>query len=335
LKLLNISKIFESPMKKIILSIAAISLSLAVLAQAKKPIIMVVPSDVYCISNGYSQQFAANGVEQTLPDYKKLMQNDRNMRLAITKLAAIMADRGFPLKDLEQELKNLEQEAAEAAALQGKEGGEIAESPIDRLKRTAKADIILDLDFNVQKRGPQNYVNFNLRGLDAYTAKQVAGAAGSGSPSTSAAPELLLEEAVISYIDEFNGRLQTFFDDMFKNGREVKLQLKRFGSAAFDFEEEFDYDGETMFFGDIIDSWLEKNCVQGRFNRVDGSSNMLKYEQVRIPMFKESSSGRQTAIDARTFVNDLRSMLRKPPFSIDCKVYQRGLGEAWIIVGEK
>ncbi|MDR0414533.1 MAG: DUF6175 family protein [Prevotellaceae bacterium] len=322
-------------MRKIILSIAAVSLSLATLAQAKKPTIMVVPSDVYCISNGYSQQFVANGVEQTLPDYKKMVQSDRNMRLAITKLASIMADRGFPLKDLEQELKNLEQEAAEVAAMQGKEGGEIVESPIDKLKRTAKADIILDLDFNIQKKGPQNYVNFNLKGLDAYTAKQIAGAAGSGSPSTSAAPELLLEEAVISYIDEFNGRLQTFFDDMFKNGREVKLQLKRFNSATFDFEEEFDYDGETREFGDVVDAWLEKNCVQGRFNRTDGSSNMLKYEQVRIPMFKESSSGRQTAIDARIFANDLRSVLRKPPFNVDCKVYQRGLGEAWIVVGEK
>lgn len=322
-------------MKKVFLLAATVSLSLAALSQAKKPTIMVVPSDVYCISNGYSQQFVANGVEQTLPDYKKMLQNDRNMRLAITKLAAIMADRGFPLKDLEQELKNLAQEEAEVAAMQGKEGGEIVESPIDKLKRTAKADIIMDLDFNVQKRGPQNYVNFNLRGLDAYTAKQVAGAAGSGKPSTAAAPELLLEEAVISYIDEFNGRLQSFFDDMFKNGREVKLQLKRFNSASFDFEEEFDYDGDTKEFGDIVDAWLEKNCVQGRFNRADGSSNMLKYEQVRIPLFKESSSGRQTAIDARGFANDLRAVLRKPPFSIDCKVYQRGLGEAWIVVGEK
>ncbi|MDR0712182.1 MAG: DUF6175 family protein [Prevotellaceae bacterium] len=322
-------------MKRIFLSVAAVLLSLAAMAQAKKPTIMVVPSDVYCISNGYSQLFSANGVEQTLPDYKKMLQNDRNMRLAITKLAAIMADRGFPLKDLEQELKNLEQEAAEVAAMQGKEGGEIVESPIDKLKRTAKADIIMDLDFSVQKKGPQSYVNFNLRGLDAYTAKQIAGAAGSGKPSTAAAPELLLEEAVISYIDEFNGRLQSFFEDMFKNGREIKLQLKRFNSAAFDFEEEFDYNDETKEFGDIVDAWLENSCVQGRFNRVDGSSNMLKYEQVRIPLFKESSSGRQTAIDARIFANDLRAVLRKAPFNVDCKVYQRGLGEAWIVVGEK
>ncbi len=322
-------------MKNILLSIAAVALSLSVFAQAKKPIIMVVPSDVYCIDQGYTQTFTANGVEQTLPDYRKMLQNDRKMRLAITKLAAIMADRGFPLKDLEQEMKNLEQETAETAAMQGKDGGEIVESPIDKLKRTAKADIILDLDFNIAKKGPQNYVNFNLRGLDAYTAKQIAGAAGSGKPSSAAAPELLLEEAVISYIDEFNGRLMTYFDDMFTNGREIKLVLKRFNSATFDFTTEFEFDGEEREFGDCVDMWLDQHCVQGRFSRVDGSDNILKYEQVRIPLFKESSSGRQTAIDARAFASDLRSFLRKAPFSADCKVYQRGLGEAWIIVGEK
>lgn len=321
-------------MKKILLSLAAVALSLSVFAQAKKPTIMVVPSDVYCISNGYTQKFMADGVEQTLPDYKKMMQNDRNMRLAITKLGSIMADRGFPLKDLEQELKNLAQEAAETAAMQGKDGGEIVESPIDKLKRTAKADIILDLDFTMGKRGPQNYVNFNLRGLDAYTAKQIAGAAGSGKPSSSASPELLLEEAVINYMDEFNGRLMTYFEDLFKNGREIKLMLKRFNSATFEFDTEFEYDGEEREFGDCVDIWLEQNCVQGRFSRTDGSENMLRYEQVRIPIYKENR-GRQTAIDARAFATDLRSFLRKAPFNADCKVYQRGLGEAWIIVGEK
>ena len=44
-----------------------------------------------------------------------LLQNDAEVRLVITKMGEIMADRGFPLKDLEMELKNLEREAAEGA----------------------------------------------------------------------------------------------------------------------------------------------------------------------------------------------------------------------------
>jgi hypothetical protein len=318
-------------MKKLLLLAAAASISAAALAQAKKPTIMVVPSDVYCLSKGYVQKSGA----QEAPDYRATLQNDRNMRLAITKLAAIMADRGFPLKDLEQELKNIEQEASETFALQGKEGGEVVESPTDMLKRRAKADIILDLDFSIEKQGPQRYVTFNLRGLDAYTAKQVAGAAGSGKPSTAAQPELLLEEAVIGYMDEFNGRLMSHFQDMFTNGREIKLQLKRFNSAPLDFDTEFEYEGETLPLGDIIDRWLGQRCVQGRFNRADGTENVLRYDQVRIPLFREASGGRQEAIDARSFAGELRAMLRKPPFKADCKVYQRGLGEAWVVVGEK
>ena len=133
-------------MKKLFGLIVISSLSLALFGQAKKPTIMVVPSDQYCISKGYKMEFESMGAKQTLPDYKAAMQNDAEVRLVITKMGEIMADRGFPLKDLEMELKNLEREAAEAAMLASSSSGSgMAESPIDALKRTAKADIVMDL----------------------------------------------------------------------------------------------------------------------------------------------------------------------------------------------
>ena len=187
-------------MKKICFLILASFCTLSVFPQAKKPILMVFPSDQYCISRGYSMTFDNQGLSQTLPDYKKALQTDPDLRLVITKMGQIMADRGFPLKDLEQEMKNIEQEGAEMAMLTSKSGAGIVESPIDRLKRTAKADIILDLDFTIKKSGPQMYISFNLKGLDAYSAKQVAGVAGAGKPSSAVAPEILLEEAVLSHV---------------------------------------------------------------------------------------------------------------------------------------
>jgi hypothetical protein len=84
-----------------------------------------------------------------------------------------------------------------------------------------------------------------------------------------------------------------------------------------------------------VDEWLSENAKNGTYKRVDGTGNTLKYE-VRIPLFKSSSKGKQSAMDARDFASDLRSnVLRKPPVNVDSKLYQRGLGEAWIIVGEK
>ncbi|MFO8021091.1 MAG: DUF6175 family protein [Perlabentimonas sp.] len=321
-------------MKKI-LSIFILSLiSLTLLGQARKPTIMVVPSDQYCISRDYKMEFESMGRTQTLPDYKAAMQNDADLRLVITKMGQIMADRGFPLKDLEMELRNLEREQAEAAMLtSGSTGSEIAESPVDMLKRTAKADIILDLSFDVKRQGPNRYITFNLRGLDAYTSKQISGAAGAGDPSSAASPELLLEEAVLSHMDGFNAGLMSHFEDMFEKGREVRVNIRTWANWYDNLETYFTYDNEELELLEHIEDWFYDNTVQGRFSLSDASDTQMRFEQVRIPLFEERR-GRQRAIDTRRWVSDLSKHLRDN-FGIDSKIYMRGLGEAWLIVGEK
>jgi hypothetical protein len=322
-------------MKRILVTSAILLFAVMLFGQAKKPTIMVVPSDQYCISKGYKMVFQNQGATQTLPDYKTALQSDPDLRLVITKMGQIMADRGFPLKDLETELKNIAQENAEASMLtSSSSGSEMAESPIDVLKRTAKADIIMDLDFKIEKKGPQKYIVFNLKGLDAYTAKQVTGVAGAGEPSGSATPELLLEEAVISQMDNFNGGLMNHFKDMFEKGREVKVQIKKWGSWENSLETEFDVDGEQKELTTIIEDWMADNCVSGRYNLSDATENFMKLEQVRIPMTKVDAKGRERAVDTRAFVNDLKKYLSEK-FQITSKLYLRGLGEAWLILGEK
>lgn len=321
-------------MKKIILLLFVLVPILA-FSQAKKPTIMVVPSDSYCIHKGYYTKDKSSGVERLIPDYKRTLQSEQQIRLVITKMAAIMADRGFPLKDLEQELKNIDTEAAEIALLESSSSGaSIKESPIDVLKRVAKADIILNLDIATKRNGPENYVVFNLRALDAYTNKQIAGAAGQGLPSSSAAPEILLEEAVLSHMDNFNGRLMKHFKDMFANGRESKIMIRVWDNSDVDLDSEFEVEEEEMSLADAIELWCVDNCVKGRFSNSDASSNLMKLEQVRVPLFY-NRKGRQVAMGTKKFVNNLRKYLKKAPFNIESKVYQKGLGEAWLIIGEK
>lgn len=318
-------------MKRILFTIAILFVSFAMFGQAKKPTIMVVPSDQFCISKNYSMTFENQGSTQTLPDYKKALQNDPDLRMVITKLGQIMADRGFPLKDLEAEMKSLEKEAAEASMLTStSSGSEMAESPIDVLKRTAKADIILDLSFEIKRQGPNRYITFNLKGLDAYTSKQISGATGAGQPSSSATPELLLEEAVLSHMDGFNAGLMTHFTDMFEKGREVKVTVRVWSNWGQDLETEFN-DKELS---QIIEDWMFDNTKGNRFNLSDGTQNFMKFEQVRIEVTKTDEKGRERAVDTRSFLNELRSELRKT-YSIESKVYLRGLGEAWLIIGEK
>ena len=322
-------------MKRNLLTLLLVTCSVLAYSQAKKPTIMVVPSDQYCLSRGFKLTFQNQGATQNLPDYKTALQTDPDLRLVITKMGQIMAERGFPLKDLEAELKNISQENAESALLTSTgSGAALAETPIDVLKRSAKADIILYLDFDIKRQGPERYIVFNLKGLDAYTAKQVSGVAGAGKPSTAAVPELLLEEAVISQMDNFNAGLMNHFEDMFKNGREVKVQVKVWSSWESNLETEFTVGSEQKELTTIIEDWFADNTVSGRFSLSDGTETFIKLEQVRIPMTKTDANGRERAVDTRAFVNDLKKYLTDK-FKITSKLYLRGLGEAWLILGEK
>jgi hypothetical protein len=195
----------------------------------------------------------------------------------------MMADRGFPLKLMEQELKSLNQESAEDALLTSKSGSDVAESPVDRLKKTSKSDIILQVTWLVNRMGPKYSLTFNLQGIDAYTNKQIAACQGTGDPTFSAELPILIEESIANHLETFTTQLQNHFDDMFENGREITLRVKKWDDSEWDLESEFD--GTEL--SDIIEDWVSANTVKGRFNTTDATENFMYFEQVRIPLFDQ------------------------------------------------
>ncbi len=300
---------------------------MATFAQAKKPTIMVVPSDLWCNKNGYTQTFDNQGTPKIVPNYEAALLNDADLMLAISKINEMMAERGFPLKNLESALKTLQNQSAEDAMLTSKDGASVAESPIDKLKKVAKADIIMQLTYTINQIGPKRSLTFNLQGLDAYTDKQIAGSSGTGSPSFSTELPILLEEAVLSHIDLFNSQLQAYFDDLFTNGREIVVRIKLWDNSNYDLEEEFD--GEML--GTIIENWMSDNTVQGRFNTSVATENQMLFEEVRIPL-EEEVNGKVRGVDARRWVGGLRKYL-KDNFEVESKLMMQGLGQAQLIIG--
>ncbi len=322
-------------MKKLIFITAFLTIFVpALFSQARKPVIMVIPSDAYCAREGYMTTYQdGNGNTLSTPDYSRAFVSDENLRLAISELSSIMAGREFPLKDLEQTLKSLQNQQTEAALFSGSGGGVITESPLDRIKRTAKADIIMDLDFSIKSRGPQKYITFNLRGVDAYTNKVITAVSGDGSPSSAATVGLLLEEAVLNYMDQFNSALQAHFDDMFANGREVTISVRMTENCPLTMNDEVEFLGEVVLLSDVIDYWMDENTVNHRFSRVSGGDYFVDYEQVRIPLYK-TVLGKERAIDTRGFAMDLARFLNKEPFNLPYKINERGLGSVWIVLGD-
>lgn len=315
-------------MRKFLLTVVSVFVAFAAFGQAKKPTIMVVPSDVWCVENKYTTDFNNQGFVETIPDYRRALQTDANLLLAIAKINTLMADRGFPLKDLQAVTKSISQQSAEANLISSKtSGATLAESPIDRLRRTAKADIIMQLTWTINKLGPKYSLTYNLQGLDSYTNKQIAGSQGTGKHTMSAELPILLEEAVMSNMDAFCKQLTDYFEDIYKNGREVSVDIRVFDNGSgLDLESEFN--GSEL--AEIIDDWMAENTVNHVYNKSDGSENYAQYEQVRIPVYKEN--GMQ--MDTESFTRDLRTYLRKN-YQIESKILTRGLGHCVLVIGEK
>ena len=316
-------------MKRYIFSIALALVALVASAQIKKPELMVIPSDVWCITNGYYTEVDNMGTTVKVPNYKQALQENMGLKLAIAKLNDLMAERQFPLKSLEQELKNLEQRRMEDNLTTSKSGNDLAESPLDEVARTAKCDIILELSWDVKDQGPKHSLSYVLEGRDAYTAKTIGAASGTGAPSFSADVDVLLEEAIVANMDNFNNRLLDHFTEMQTIGREISLDVKVFANNEAGIDLETEYGDDELI--DVINNWLQVNTVQGRFSMPYASENVANFTQVRIPVYDE----RGRAIDANGFAKQLAKMLKKEPYNIPSKVLVKGLGRAVIILGEK
>ena len=297
-------------------------------SQAKKPTLMILPSDNWCEQRFFMTEFDNQGTKQKVPNYKQAFQEDTEIGQVISKIGSLMIDRGFPLKDAEQELKAIEGRTAEDnMTTSASSGSGISESPLDKLKNKAKADIIIQIWWKVSKTDNGKVVSFVLEAFDAYTSKRIAASTGNGSPNDTEIVPVLLQNAILSNIDPFVSQLQAHFDDMFNNGREITLTLKKWNSWDKDFETEVD-DKELI---DYVNEWLQKNTVKGRFNVSDASENKIRCEQVRIPLYDSNNN----AVDARQFAKGLQKYFKAVPFNYEVKLMTRGLGEAILVFGEK
>ena len=73
-------------------------------------------------------------------------------------------------------------------------------------------------------------------------------------------------------MDNFCAQLQSHFDDMVENGREVTMEVKVVDNGSgIDLTSE--YGGEELT--DIIDDWVSDNSVNHRYNLTQGSESFL------------------------------------------------------------
>jgi hypothetical protein len=294
------------------------------MGQAKKPTLMVLPSDNWCEQRYFMTEFDNQGIKQRVPDYKLAFQQDGELGQVITKINSLFIDRGFNLKSAEQEIKSIAiKNTEDKMTVSNSNSAEIFESQLDQLRKRVKMDVVIQIWWKLNK---DKSVSFTIEAFDSYTNKSIA-AQSFNAESSNDIMAVKLEKNIINVINPFLDALQNHYDDMLLNGREVMITLKRWENWENNFETEINDDELT----DYINKWMNQNTVKKGFNRTEASENIIVFEQVRIPIYDKDGY----PMDAREFAKGLQKYLKGEPFNYPVKLMQRGLGEAILVLGER
>ena len=316
---------YQNVLKKTLVLILSI-LSISSYAQ-KKPTLMILPSDNWCTQRHFTIEYDNQGVMERVPNYQQAFQEDLELNPVISKIGELMTNYGYSLKDAEMELRNIRNRIAEDNVTFSKtSGAEFSESPLDMLKRKAKADIIIQIGWSVQRISSGRALEFIIEAFDAYTSKRIATATGKNDASNCTIQDAL-SSSISKQLKNFDRSLDSHFSSMKRNGREIIFTIRKWNDCDIDLETEFD--GEELL--THIQNWLSANTVNGHFSLTDATEDMAQFEQVKIPL--KDNNGKD--VDARSFIHSLQKELERVPYEIETKLMMRGLGEVILVLGEK
>tara|TARA_B100001778_G_scaffold220614_1_gene182945 strand:+ start:2980 stop:4422 length:1443 start_codon:yes stop_codon:yes gene_type:complete len=302
-----------------------------------KPSIMIFPSDTWMEKNGYFSYVDNQGVEVFVPDYARALR-DEKLGIAIGTLDGMINERGYQTTRLEEEMKSISQGSAIDNLNSGRDGGATEASVIEQLLNTAKADIIWKVTWTKESNGIQNWIEYRIEALDAYTNKAFAVEDGSGPRSMSAGEGDLIRQAVTDKMDAFLSEHQTFFNNMQEVGREIQIEFRRFDSFEYYFNDDVEFKGREMEFADLMRGFVGSIAKDRNFS-FSSSENQIDLKSLRIEMTEEIEDlfGGGTIsqpLDAETFAKKIVRFI-KDEFDYPSQVIPFGLGKARITVGEK
>jgi hypothetical protein len=272
--------------------------------QAKKPRLVVVPSDALLVQMNLLGGTDDMGEVNYVQNYKQAFL-DTDLKACIAKISELFQDDGFPLTMLEAELRRV----------QGK-------------NLTIPVDVRLELNYKINKQGPRDVLYYELTGLDAYSSKQIAGSSGQSNPAIGETKVNLLQEAVKDKFRKFADDILNYFTSLAEVGRESRLTIETNGIELPSQVE------------DIVDLWLQRNCVNGSFSIDEVDEEALRASQAMMPLFNANGRGMDARNFYRPLVQELKTKL--PGYTVTQKTSSKTsqsdgggtLGDAYILISQ-
>ena len=286
------------------------------------PRVMVVPDDSYCSAHGYTYTISSTNGEEQRPDYKRAIREDQTLNAVLTQVKELIMERNdrFKIVDLLTSVDMYDDDQV----MNLLNAADDSETDDEAILRSADADILIKLNFEILKTGPQRQAQVTLIGADAYTGQQFAPVSGVGTPSTSVNSAVLVREAVYNKMDDFLQFVLNYYANMETQGRAVAFYFRMQEDSEVDMNTRL---GELTL-AQIIEDSLYDNSVDGiGLEQSQGGASFLNFPSVHIPLTAEVR-GHQRRQSAANVAERIAETL--DGYDVECIIKQAGLGKVYV-----
>ncbi len=290
--------------------------------QTQKPTMLVLPSDQLMQRFGCIRTEVSLGKQLQVRDYNSYLLTDPDAKFIIASIQSAFIEFGYPLNDLEQTLKSInDQEMVDEVSGIKKDSKTI-------LLTNARPDIILELDYDMTTdRSSRDYsksLTYTLRAIDAFSNKVVATIQAAGVKNAKGNTATMMGEAIQKNSKDFTKQINNHFDDLITNGRDITMRVMIDANESFTMSDESIY-GET--YADFILDYMKENTMMGTYNLQRNTDTEMYFANVRIKTMNDNG----TQYSAYDFARELSKALNKE-CGVKSKNVTQGLGDAMIII---
>jgi len=230
-------------------------------------------------------------------DYRQLLENGADKRLAISRVKAAFDSRGFTTYDFEAELKKV--------TTLGAFNGDTQTDVKDAIVRNSGADIFVEVDIIVMRGQSGTEVTIILEAFESATGRSLSNDDESSGKYYTDDIAKLAGKAIDGMKENFLNQLQLKFTEIVTNGRSVYIEFGLSQEATINFQSEVNTDGDLL--SEVIGVWMKDNAYKNYAKRGGSTALKVVYDDVRLPL-KDQETGLNYEIES--FGRAIRLFLR-------------------------
>ncbi|KAA5435590.1 hypothetical protein F2Y83_12095, partial [Bacteroides cellulosilyticus] len=230
-------------------------------------------------------------------DIRAILDHNQMLSYAVSKMTSEFSSRGYKTKDFLAQLKRAKRNDVLTAGTQS--------DAVTKMIQNMGADIIVTAKvMTTTDTRRQSEVSLELTATEFQTAGNLASATFQSGKYVTTDTIKLTDYALKKVKDEFFTKLQTSFNDIVKNGREMAIQMVLAKSITdWDFDQPLP-DGSASF-KTVLEDWLQVHALNGVYDMSRSNDKVIDMS-VQVPIWDEAQ-GRAYTISR--FSTELKNFL--------------------------